>query len=92
MSNDTSQPNRIDLLLSAHSWLTDEQARLILCYKYKTFSELYAPIGADVQSLLDNFTVIACKSDEHYLRNTLALAQEHVGVIHTQRDWTLPKR
>ena len=86
-----SQPNRIQILLAAHPWISEEQARLILCDRYRCFSETYASIGCDIQALLDNFVWIASKLSESDLRDRLAIAEEWIGVQHGQRDWTLPK-
>jgi hypothetical protein len=67
-------PNRAQQISQAHSWLSENDIRLMLAYKYEKFSDHYE--GATVQHLLDNYTKITSRLPESDLRDHLSRIKE----------------
>ena len=66
--------NRLQQLSEAHTWLSEDDVRLLLAHKYIKFNKNFT--GPNVQHMLDNYTTIACRLPEHDLKNQLCRVKE----------------
>ena len=66
--------NRLQQLSEAHTWLSEDDIRLLLAHKYVKFSNEFT--GPNLQQMLDNYTTIACRLPEHDLKNQLCRVKE----------------
>jgi hypothetical protein len=66
--------DRITQLQQAHSWLSIDNARLLLC---RTYLELHSRYDAEqVPALLQEHTDAFCKQTQHQLKDTLSILHE----------------
>ena len=69
--------NRIDKLQRHHSWLTEDQARMILASRYFKFTRDLNLTGSAVDKMMDNCVFIYTQLEEPDMRDVLARLQEH---------------
>ena len=69
--------DRITQLQQQHSWLSDEQARLILASRYYKFTRDLELSGSTLDAAMDNCVTIYTRLPEPEMRDVLARFQEH---------------